>query len=400
VFCLKFNASKRAAGVSYAVRDIAVEANRLNAEGKKIYWLNIGDPLAYDFRTPRHLWDAVEAHREEAERYAPSQGIPEARESVASYYSKKGVEVTPENVLIGNGLSELVWFAVGTLANPGENIMLPLPPYPLYASASKYLGVKNTYYLLDEENNWEPDLEDMRRKINDKTRAIVVINPNNPTGANYSKSTLKEIVGIAAEHNLVLLADEIYSMELLNDKKHYLLGSLSKDIPVLSMNGLSKNFFATGFRVGWIAANHYLAENSDIMDSILKLGRARLCAGHPFQYCIKAALEGPMDFLKEYTEKIKKRQDFANKRLNEIEGISCVKPDATFYAFPRIELGIDSDKKFVLELLRETGVCVVFGEGFGQKPGTHPFRIVVLPKIEILSEALDKVEQFVKKHYS
>ncbi len=386
--------------MSYAVRDIAVEANRLKALGKRVYWLNIGDPLAYDFRTPAHLWKAVETHKEESERYSPAQGILEAREAVAAYYSKNGIDTTPENVLIGTGLSEIVWFAMGTLANPGENIMLPLPPYPLYVSASRYLGVENTYYLLDEENKWEPDLEDMRKKINDKTKAILVINPNNPTGANYSKSTLKEIINIAAQNNLVLLADEIYNMELLSDKKHYLLGSLADDVAVLSMNGLSKNFFATGFRVGWITANSYLAENSDIMESLLKLARARLCAGHPFQYCVKAALEGPMDFLKGYTEKIKKRQDFANKRLNEIEGISCVKPEATFYAFPRIELEIESDKEFVLDLLRETGVCVVFGEGFGQKPGTHHFRIVALPSIEILGEAFDMLEGFIKKHHS
>jgi len=396
---VKFQASQRAANMTYSIRDVVAEAKKLESTGKKIHWMNIGDPLKYDFRTPEHLWDAVNAHRESGESYSSSQGIVEARQAVADYYQKLGVDVEKENVLIGNGLSEIVWFGIGALANPGENILLPSPTYPLYSSAAKYLLVETRYYSLDEEKEWEPDCDEIRANINEKTKAIVVINPNNPTGANYSKSTLKEIVGIAGEHNIVVLADEIYSMERFTKKPHVPLASLGSDVPVLSMNGLSKNFFATGFRVGWIAANNYMAENSDLLDAINKLGRARLCSVHPFQYCVKAALEGPMDFLKEYTKKIGERQIYANKRLNEIEGLSCVKPEASFYAFPRIELDIKSDKEFVMELLRETGVCTVFGEGFGQKKGTHHFRIVTLPTVPELTEAFDKIEGFVKKNY-
>jgi len=386
--------------VSYAIRDVVLEAKKLEKRGKKIYWLNIGDPLKYDFRTPEHLWDAVNAHREEGESYAPADGVPEAREAIATDYAGKGVSVQPENVMLGNGLSELVWFAMGVLANPGENIMLPVPPYPLYKSACNYLGVTRNNYYSEEEDGWQPDIDNIRKRINGKTRAIVVVNPDNPTGANYSKKTLKGIGDIAAEHKLVVVADEIYDLQILKGEKHVPFGSLADDVAVLSMNGLSKNYFATGFRTGWIAANDYLAENSNVMDSVFKMGRARLCAGHPFQYAVKAALEGPMDFLKEYVGKIAERQAFSSKRLNEIEGISCVEPKATFYAFPRIELPIESDREFVLNLLKEEGVCTVFGEGFGQRKGTHHFRIVALPNVEILGEAFDKLEAFVKRHYS
>ncbi len=397
---MQFNASIRSKEMRYAVRDIVIEAKKLEKKGKKIYWLNIGDPLKYDFRTPMHLWNAVEAHKREAESYAPADGIPEAREAIARDYRKKGISVQSQNVMIGNGLSELIWIAMGVLANPGDNVLLPIPNYPLYDSVSNYLNIEKNNYCLCEENDWQPDTNDLRSKINKKTKAIVVINPNNPTGANYSRKTLKEIADIAAENKLVVLADEIYSKQTFKGEKHEPFASLAKDIAVLSMNGLSKNFFATGFRIGWIAANDFLAENSDIMDAIFKMGRGRLCAVHPFQYTIKAALEGPKDFLKQYVSKIEKRQAFSSKRLNEINGISCVAPKATFYAFPRIELPIQSDRDFVFDLLREEGVCVVFGSGFGQKKGTHHFRIVSLPSIEILGEAFDRLESFVKKHYS
>ncbi len=384
----------------YAIRDIVLEARKLEKEGKKIYWLNIGDPLKFDFRTPEHMWEAVDAHREESESYAPADGIPEAREAIAADYKRKGVDVSPDSVMLGNGLSELVWFALGVVANPGENILLPVPTYPLYRSACNYLGVERNNYYLDEENGWQPDIENIRSRINEKTKAIVVINPNNPTGANYSKKTLKEIADLAAEHNLVAIVDEIYDLQVFKGEKHVPFASIASDVPVISMNGLSKNFFATGFRVGWIAANSFLAENSDIMDAVFKMGRARLCAVHPFQFCVKAALEGPMDFLGEYVGKIEKRQRFSAKRLNEIPGISCVEPTATFYAFPRIELDIESDESFVYNLLKEEGVCVVFGSGFGQKKGTYHFRIVALPSVEILGEAFSCLESFVKRNYS
>lgn len=386
--------------MSYAVRDIVVNAKELEKKGKKIYWLNIGDPLKFDFRTPPHLWKAVLEKRKEAESYALAEGIPEARNAIAEYYSKKGIPTNPEQVVIGNGLSEIIWFLMGVTANPGEEILLPKPTYPLYVSACHYLGVKPKFYELSEENNWQPNCSDLRKKINEKTKALVIINPNNPTGGNYSKKILQKIADIASEHKLTVLADETYEMQLLTEKKHHLFGSLSEDIPVFSMNSLSKNFFATGFRVGWTAANDYLTENSNLLDALKKMARGRLCAEHPFQYTVKPALEGSRDFLKENLQKIKKRQEFTHKRLNEINGISCVKPEAAFYAFPRIDLGIESDKEFVLNLLKETSVCVVFGEGFKQKEGTHHFRVVALPRVKVLREAFNRLEKFIQKNYS
>lgn len=395
-----FKPAERTKNIQHAIRDVAIEAKKLERSGKKIYYLNIGDPLKFDFRTPKHLWDAVNKRREEGESYAPSEGVLEAREAIVRDLERKGMkDVEIENTMIGSGVSELIWFSLGAIANPGENVLVPRPTYSLYTAAMNYLGIETNYYDLNEENNWMPDTEDMRKKVNDKTKAIVLINPNNPTGSNSDKRTLKEIANIAGENKLVVLADEIYDKLLLENESHYCFGSIAHDIPVLVMNGLSKNYLATGFRIGWIAANKCLAEDSALMGAIHQLGRTRLSAPHPFQYAVRPALEGSQDHLSKTVKKLKERQKFTHEKLNEINGLSCVKPRAAFYAFPRIELDIEDDKKFVMELLKEEGVCVVHGSGFGQKPGTKHFRMVFLPQIEILSEAFDRIERFIRKRY-
>ncbi|MCX8190151.1 MAG: aminotransferase class I/II-fold pyridoxal phosphate-dependent enzyme [Candidatus Diapherotrites archaeon] len=392
-----FKASKRSEKVSYAIRDIVVEASKLEKQGKKVLYLNIGDPLKYDFRTPEHLWKAVFDSKQKGESYAPSEGIKEAREAIAENFNRKGMRVEPENVLLGNGSSELIWFAMSCVANPGESILLPRPCYPVYSAALPFYDVEEKYYDLDESRGWQPDIESIRKNIDKKTKAIVVINPNNPTGTNYSKKTLEEIISIAAEHKLVIFSDEIYDELLLDEKeKHYCMGALAKDVPVIVANGLSKNYLATGFRMGWIAPNEFLLQNSDIMDAISRLARARLCAVHPFQYAIKPALEGSKKHIKDAVKKLRKRRDYSVKRLNEIKGISCQKPNAAFYAFPKIELPVKDDKEFALGLLREKGVCVVHGSGFGQKQGTKHFRIVILPPLNILEEAFNKIEEFAR----
>jgi len=392
-----FKASRRSEKVSYAIRDIVVEASKLEKQGKKIIYLNIGDPLKFDFRTPEHLWKAVFDSKQKGESYAPSEGISEAREAIANNFKRKGMKVDADKIMIGNGSSELIWFAMSCIANPGENILLPRPCYPVYSAAVPFYDIREKYYDLDEENGWQPDTESIRKNIDKKTKAIVLINPNNPTGTNYKKETLEEIVNIAAEHKLILFSDEIYDELLLDEKeKHYCLGSIAKDAPVIVANGLSKNYLATGFRMGWIAPNEFLVQNSDIVEAIFRLGRARLCAVHPFQYAIKAALEGSKDHIKDAVKKLRERRDYSIKRLNEIKGLSCKKPTAAFYAFPRIDLPIKDDKEFALRLLRDKGVCVVHGSGFGQKPGTKHFRIVILPPLEILEEAFNRIEDFVK----
>jgi len=396
-----WKATERSKRVSYAIRDIVVEATKLEKQGRKILYLNIGDPLKYDFRTPKHLWEAVFKNKKKSESYAPSEGIAEAREAIANDFKKKGMQVDSEQIMLGNGCSELIWFAMSCIANACDNILIPRPSYPVYPAALNYFDIGAKFYDLDEENAWQPDIESIRKNIDERTKAIVVINPNNPTGANCSKKTLEEIINIAAEHNLIIFSDEIYDMLLLDEtEKHYCMGSLAKDVPVLVTNGLSKNFLATGFRMGWIAPNEFLLENSDIMDAIFRVGRARLCAVHPFQYAIKPALEGSKDHLVEAIKKLRERRDYAMQRFEEIDGLSCVKPNAAFYAFPNIELPIEDDKEFALSLLKEKGVCVVHGSGFGQEPETKHFRIVLLPPIEVLEEAFNKIEEFIKERFS
>ncbi len=392
-----FDASRRSKKVSYAIRDIVVEAAKLEKQGKKILYLNIGDPLRYDFRTPEHLWKAVFEAKEKSTSYAPSEGIREAGEAIASDFKKKGMRVDAKHIMIGNGCSELIWFAMGCIANPNDSILLPRPCYPVYQAACSYFDIKIKYYDLEEGEAWQPDIESIEKNIDKKTKAIVVINPNNPTGANYSKKVLKEIIDVAAQHKLVIFSDEIYDALLLEKKaKHYCMGSLARDVPVLVTNGLSKNFLATGFRIGWLAPNEFLVENSDIMEAVFKLGRARLCAVHPFQYAIKPALKGPKRHIREMIKKLRNRRNYVMRRIEEIDGISCTKPSAAFYAFPRIDIPIKNDKEFALGLLRKKGVCVVHGSGFGQKPETKHFRTVILPPINVLREALDKIEEFLR----
>lgn len=389
-----WKASERSEKITYAIRDVVLEASKLEKQGKKILYLNIGDPLKYDFRTPDHLWNAIHEHKRESESYAPSEGIPEAREAIAEDFRKKGMNVDAGSVMIGNGCSELIWFSLSCIANPGENILLPKPCYPIYSAAMPYFEIKENYYSLNEENQWQPDLDDIRKKINEKTKALVLINPNNPTGNNYSKKTLEEIAGIAAENKLVIFSDEIYDQLLLEkNEKHYCMGKIAKDVPVIVSNGLSKNFLATGLRIGWLAPNEFLTENSDLMEAIFRLGRARLCAIHPCQYAIKPALHESKKHLEDSVKKLRERRDYAIKRCEEIERMHCVKPNAAFYAFPRVS-GFKNDLDFALNLLREKGVCIVHGSGFGQSRETGHFRIVILPPVEILEEAFNKINDF------
>ena len=393
--------AERTNEMKYAIRDVIVEANKLKKQGKKILHLNIGDPMKYDYETPRHLIDAVERNWSRSSSYSDSEGIEEARIAIANEARKKGIKNATENdVMIGSGGSEAITMALGALVNRGDNILTPKPGYPLYTSLISYFEAEFNEYDLNEDNAWQPDLDDMRKKINGKTKGIVIINPNNPTGAVYSKSTLKEIVDIAGEHNLPVLSDETYDKLVFDGEKQYATASLSGDVPVITFNTLSKNYLCPGWRMGWAIISdpgHYM---DDIREAMNKLSRARLSSSHPMQFAIKPALEGDHNHIKGLIEKkLKERRDITYKRLNEIRGMSCVKPMGAFYAFPRINLNIDSDEKFCMDLLRETGVLTVSGSGFGEKPGTNHFRMVFLPKPDILNEAFDRLENFIEKHY-
>ena len=280
--------------------------------------------------------------------------------------------------------------AVGALVNKGENILTPCPGYPLYNSTLDYLQAELNEYYLDETNDWQPDIKDIKRKINNKTRAIVVINPNNPTGALYTKETLLKIIEIAKEHKLLIFSDETYDKILLDDDEFYSVASLTNEVPVVTFNTLSKSYLCPGWRVGWIMFSNC---NPNYVEAVKQLARARLSINHPMQYAVKPALEGSQEHLDEMKLKLRQRRDIIYKRLNSIPGISCVKPKAAFYAFPKLEID-ESDKKFVIDFLKQEKVLFVYGSGFGQKPDEKHFRIVFAASVEALNEAMDRLEKY------
>ncbi|MCF7886092.1 MAG: aminotransferase class I/II-fold pyridoxal phosphate-dependent enzyme [Candidatus Marinimicrobia bacterium] len=402
--------AERTKKVSYAIRDIVVAAKKIEAEGRKILYLNIGDPPVYDFETPHKLRSVVSKKilaseydsDENVSTYCDSMGIQEARAAIARDAEiRKGIDsVEPEDVIISSGASEAITLAIAGLINPGDNIMTPSPGYPLYSGQIPvYHGELNPYYL-NEENGWQIDFNELEKRVNDRTKAIVVINPNNPTGANYNKKSLENILEFARQNELIIFADEIYDKLLFDDNEHISIASLSEDVPVITFGGLSKNYIMPGWRVGWAIFHDPLNVMSEYRKAVNKLLRARLCAPHPQQHMIAPALEGSDEHLNTVLKKVEKRRDITYEMLNDIPGISCVKPGGAFYAFPRIQLPKNvSDKEFVLELLEETGVLVVFGSGFGEKPGTNHFRVVFLPDEATLKNAYQLLCEFTKEFY-
>ncbi|PIN85352.1 MAG: aminotransferase [Candidatus Diapherotrites archaeon CG11_big_fil_rev_8_21_14_0_20_37_9] len=397
----KIAPSKRTENVRHALRDIVPIAQQVEKKGKKVIYLNIGDPMKFDYRTPEHMWKAMMDNKKEAEGYCNALGTDGARKAVANYANKSGAKgITMDDVMVTGGGSEAILMSLQALINPGENVLTPCPTYSIYTGEINFLEGKINEYYLNEEKNWQPDVDDIEKKINEKTKAIVLISPNNPTGSVMTKKTLQQIIDIAGAHDIFIYTDETYDQLLFDDEEFIPAASIAKDVPVVTTSSISKNYLAPGFRGGWLYKHDPQGALDDYFEAIKKLSRLRLGPVSPVQFAIEAALNGPQDHLKELVEKLQKRRDLTYKRLNEINGISCVKPKGAFYAYPSIELPIKSDKEFVLDLLEETGVLVVYGEGFGQKPGTHHFRIVFLPQEETLNEAFDKIEGYVKKKYS
>ncbi|MCK5022604.1 MAG: aminotransferase class I/II-fold pyridoxal phosphate-dependent enzyme [Candidatus Aenigmarchaeota archaeon] len=394
----KIEPAKRVENVTYAIRDVVVEAKKLKAQGKKILHLNIGDPNVYDFVTPQHMVDAVkDAMQKNLNGYADSAGVDEARQSIAKECEKTGIKnVTANDVLLANGVSEGIDLALTSLVNSGENFLTPLPGYPVYLAIAHKLGCPLNQYMTLEENDWHPDLDDMRSKINDGTRAIVVINPNNPTGSLYSKKTLEEIIDIANEHDLVIFADEIYNKILFDGEKHVPIASISDDVPVVTLGGLSKNYLVPGWRVGWNIFTGNNKAREDFQEATFRLARSRLSSVGPFQYAVKPALEGPQDHITDMNKRLQERRDLLYKRLNEIEGFSCTKPKGAFYAFPKFDLPIDDDKKFIYDILYKKQILAVFGTGFGYPKPDH-FRLVFLPPMDVLEESFNKMEEYAKE---
>ncbi|MDP4191231.1 MAG: aminotransferase class I/II-fold pyridoxal phosphate-dependent enzyme [Bacteroidota bacterium] len=389
--------AQRTENVTYALRDIVVVANEVAKTGKEMLYLNIGDPNIFDFQPPRHIIDATyQAMLKNFNGYSPSSGIKEAVKAIEGEANRKGSDNVLD-IFITTGASEAIDLALTSLVDKGENVLTPTPGYPLYtAISSKLQSIENPYYL-DENNGWQPDIEDIKRKINDKTKAIILINPNNPTGSLYTVEILQQIIDIALEHNLVIFADEIYDKLLYDGKKHVSIASLNKDVSVITFGGMSKNYMVPGFRIGWGIISGRREILKDYIEAINKFLRARLCANHPEQYAIKPALEGDQSHLTEALKKLTVRRDMTVKMLNDIPGISCVKPEGAFYAFPKINIE-QPDLHFVTELLRETGVVLVHGSGFGQKPGTKHFRVVFLPNEQILEKAYNNIARFMEKY--
>ena len=386
----------RTDNITYAVRDIVVLANEVAKSGKEMLYLNIGDPNIFDFAPPKHMIDATyQAMLKNYNGYAPSSGVKSAITSIEKEAERKGIK-NIHDIFVTTGASEAIDICLTALVNNGENVLTPTPGYPLYtAIASKLQMMENPYYL-DESNGWQPDLEDIKSKVNEKTKAIIIINPNNPTGSNGSYETLKQLVDFAVEHNLVIFADEIYDKLLMDGKKHVTIASINKDASVITFGGLSKNYMVPGFRIGWGIVSGQKEILKDYIEAINKILRARICANHPEQYGIPAALDGDQSHITIAMEKLTRRRDLTYEMLNAIPGISCVKPEGAFYAFPKVE--VKNDNHFVAELIKETGVVVVPGTGFGQVPGTSHFRVVFLPQDEVLIKAYKSIAAFYEKY--
>ena len=391
----------RAKNVEYAIRDVVVYAREVAKTGKKIFNLNIGDPAAFDFKTPQYVKDALcKAVNQDNNYYSQSEGIPELREAIVRKEKRvNNVDITANNVIITEGISEGIQMLLAALVEKGDELLFPGPTYPPYISYTKFFEGTPVAYETIEKEGWVPNIDDLRSKISPKTRAIVITNPNNPTGSVYSAKIIKEMLDIAGEYDLPVLSDEIYD-QLTYEKPFVSTAYLSKDVPVVGLNGFSKVYQMTGWRLGYM----YFKGEGKVLDA-LRLGvekqcRIRLCANTPVQIAGAAALDGPQDFVKGIVDKLRQRRDFSYKRLNEIEGLSTSKPEGAFYIFPKIH-GVGTrwktDMDFVVQLLRETGVLIVNGSGFDPVYGKDHARIVFLPPINELEQAYNALEQFMKK---
>lgn len=390
--------ASRVENIRYAIREVVGLANQVKASGKEMFFLNIGDPNIFGFQPPRHMLDAVyQAMLDNHNGYSPSPGIEEARESIRRQAERSNIRAV-RDILVTQGASEAIELCLTGLLEPGDNVLLPQPGYPLYSSVLAKLSAKINPYYLNEDDDWNLDLSDIESRINERTRAIVVINPNNPTGAIYPKETLLEIIELARRHNLVLFSDEIYDKLVFDGTEYTSMASLCDDVPVITFNGLSKSYIVPGFRIGWAIISGPEEIMKNYIEGVNKMVRARLSANHPVQYAIKAALEGPQDHIPAMLLELKKRRDITISMLNDMKEFDCKVPKGAFYAFPTLHIP-DEDESFVKDLIRETGVVTVHGSGFGQKPGSKHLRIVFLPDERLLERAYGLIRGFVRKRY-
>jgi alanine-synthesizing transaminase len=386
----------RVGGFVYAIRNIVAEAKKVEAAGKKVRYLNIGDPITFGFRTPPHMIEAVErAMRDGINGYAPSVGIAPAREAVANECIQRGMPMTPDRVVITAGTSEGIELALNALAGPGDDVLVPVPTYPLYTAVLAKIGARCVFYRTDPNRGWLPDVEHVRSLITPKTRALVVIDPNNPTGASYSTDVRRALADIADEHNFPLLADEVYA-DLAFDGPVPALASLNPDAPIISFSSLSKAYLAPGWRTGWMAVGR-TDRLDDVLAGIKKLADGRLCSTGPMEHGLVAALNGDRSHQAAFRAALRERANLTHDRLNAIDGITSVRPSAAFYAMPKVDLppGM-TDADYVLALLRATGVLCVYGSGFGTDPKDGFFRVVFLASPQELSEIYGLIAEFTR----
>jgi alanine-synthesizing transaminase len=384
----------RITGFVYAIRNIVAEARKVEAAGRRVRYLNIGDPIVFGFQTPPHLIEAVDrAMRNGDNGYAPSVGILPAREAVAAECASRGMPVTADRVVLTAGTSEGIELALTALAGPGDEVLVPVPTYPLYTAVLAKIGARPAAYRTDPDNGWLPDLDHLRSLISENTRALVVIDPNNPTGASYPADVRRALLEIADRHNFPLLADEVYA-DLAFSGPVAAIASLNPDAPVITFSSLSKAYLAPGWRAGWLAA-----AQTDRLDEVLagikKLADGRLCSTGPMEHAVVAALTGDRRHQQAFREALRERAELTTRRLNEIDGMSAVAPSAAFYSMPRVALPPGkTDEDFVLGLLRATGVLCVYGSGFGTDPHDGFFRVVFLASPTDLATIYDDIAEF------
>jgi alanine-synthesizing transaminase len=401
---MQINQSAKLANVCYDIRgEVLRQAKQMEAEGHRILKLNIGNPAPFGFEAPEEILQDVILNLPHAHGYGDSKGLLSARRAVVQYYQQKGVGgIDIEDVYLGNGVSELIVMSLQALLDAGDEVLVPAPDYPLWTAAVSLAGGTAVHYLCDEQADWFPDLADLASKINERTKAIVVINPNNPTGAVYPRPLLEQIVELARRHRLLVLSDEIYDKILYDDATHVSTAALAPDLLCITFNGLSKAYRVAGFRTGWMALSGPKQHAASYIEGLEILANMRLCPNVPTQYAVQTALGGYQS-IKDLVlpgGRLSEQRDKAHKLLNEIPGVSCVKPRGALYVFPRLDpqmYPIVDDERFVLDLLREEKVLVVQGSGFNWPRPDH-FRIVTLAGAADLEESLVRLARFLETY--
>lgn len=394
-----FEKSHKLDNVCYDIRGpVMDEAARMEAQGEKILKLNIGNPAYFGFRAPDNILAMMENNLDSTEGYSDSKGLLRAREAIVRYCRKKNIpDVTVNDVYTGNGVSELITMSMQGLLDNGDEILVPAPDYPLWTASVTLAGGTAVHYICDEKSDWYPDIEDIERKITSKTKGIVVINPNNPTGMLYPKEVLERIVDVARRHELILFADEIYDRLVMDGKEHVALASLAPDLLTLCFNGLSKSHLIAGYRCGWMCLAGEKSKAKGYIEGLNLLSSMRLCSNVPAQSVIPTALDdaNAAEEIILPGGRIYEQRECIWKRLNEIPGISAVKPDAAFYVFPKMDerFNIRDDEKFALDFLKEKKILITHGGGFHWETPDH-FRVVYLPELDVLNESCDRMVEF------